>query len=121
RLLPRPPHPAAAAARLALVRLLIPTPAPVAASLAATGAAFSAAHGPMIASTLTLVAQLAALALPAMPAQPTPQETPPVLAFPEPGLDDPAAFEGYRTRFHRDAAGNVVQIYLDAKSGRVVH
>jgi hypothetical protein len=75
----------------------------------------------MIASTLTLVAQLAALALPAMPAQPTPQETPPVLAFPEPGLDDPAAFEGYRTRFHRDAAGNVVQIYLDAKSGRVVH
>jgi hypothetical protein len=49
-----------------------------------------------------------------------PQE-PPVLAFPEPGLDDPASFQGYQTRFHRDAAGNVVQIYLDARSGRVVH
>jgi len=46
---------------------------------------------------------------------------PPVLEFPEPGLDDAAAYADYRTRFHRDAAGNAVQVYLDARSGRVVH
>jgi hypothetical protein len=45
----------------------------------------------------------------------------PYVAFPEPGLDDPAAYEGYTTRVYRDVAGNAVQIYLDAKSGRVVH
>ena len=45
----------------------------------------------------------------------------PVLAFPEPGLDDPAAYQGYQTRFFRDTKGNVVQIYLDARSGRVVN
>jgi len=44
----------------------------------------------------------------------------PVLGFPEQGLDDPAAYQGYQTRFFRDAKGNVVQIYLDARSGRVV-
>jgi hypothetical protein len=44
----------------------------------------------------------------------------PVLAFPEPGLDDPAAYQGYQTRFFRDATGNTVQVYLDARSGRVV-
>ena len=48
-------------------------------------------------------------------------QTPPYVAFPEPGLDDPAAYEGYTTRVYRDAAGNAVQIYIDAKSGRVVH
>ena len=46
---------------------------------------------------------------------------PPYVAFPEAGLDDPAAYEGYETRFYRDARGNAVQVYLDAKSGRVVH
>ncbi|MEA2705717.1 MAG: hypothetical protein QOH22_505, partial [Gemmatimonadaceae bacterium] len=45
----------------------------------------------------------------------------PVLAFPEPGLDDPAAYQGYQTRFFRDSKGNVVQIYLDARRGRVVN
>ncbi len=45
----------------------------------------------------------------------------PVLEFPEPGLDDPSAYEGYTTRFFRDAARNAFQIYLDARSGRVVH
>lgn len=45
----------------------------------------------------------------------------PYVAFPEPGLDDPAAYEGYTTRVYRDAAGNPVQIYLDRKTGRVVH
>src|SRR5215210_3093702 len=44
----------------------------------------------------------------------------PVLAFPEIGLDDPAAYQGYQTRFFRDTKGNVVQVYLDARTGRVV-
>ena len=60
------------------------------------------------------IALLAQLAAPA-------QQIVPVLSFPEPGLDDSAAYEGYRTRFFRDAAGNTVQIYLDAREGRVVH
>jgi hypothetical protein len=45
----------------------------------------------------------------------------PVLAFPEAGLDDTAAYQGYQTRLFRDAAGNTVQVYLDARQGRVVH
>ena len=45
----------------------------------------------------------------------------PILGFPEAGLDDPAAYQGYQTRFYRDTKGNVVQIYLDARSGRVVN
>ena len=43
------------------------------------------------------------------------------LSFPEPGLDDPAAYEGYGTRFYRDAAGNTLQIYVKASDGRVVN
>ena len=58
-----------------------------------------------------LVAQLAAPAV----------RTLPVLAFPERGLDDSAAYLGYQTRLFRDAAGNTVQIYLDARADRVVH
>ena len=51
-----------------------------------------------------------------------PQDTvPPVLWFPEPGLDDAAAYQGYETRLYRDTRGNVVQIYLDRRAGRVVH
>ncbi|MGH7663553.1 MAG: hypothetical protein ACRENI_04555 [Gemmatimonadaceae bacterium] len=49
------------------------------------------------------------------------QQRLPVLAFPEPGLDDSAAYQGYQTRFFRDATGNTVQIYLDRRDGRVVH
>jgi hypothetical protein len=45
----------------------------------------------------------------------------PVLEAPEAGLDDPAAYEGYATRFFRDSEGNTFQIYLDNRSGRVVH
>jgi hypothetical protein len=45
----------------------------------------------------------------------------PYVAFPEAGLDDPAAYEGYQTRLYRDARGNAIQIYLDRTSGRVVH
>jgi hypothetical protein len=46
---------------------------------------------------------------------------PPYVAFPEPGLDDPAAYAGYTTRVYRDSRRNSVQIYIDAKTGRVVH
>jgi hypothetical protein len=60
---------------------------------------------------LALFAQLAAPAA----------KTLPVLAFPERGLDDSAAYQGYQTRLFRDAAGNTVQIYLDARADRVVH
>jgi hypothetical protein len=59
----------------------------------------------------------AALLLQALAPQ---QQTPPVLEFPEAGLDDPAAYEGYRTRFFRDAHGNAFQVYLNQRSGRVV-
>src|SRR2546429_7068625 len=45
----------------------------------------------------------------------------PYLAFPEPGLDDPAAYEGYETRVYRDASGNAFQVYLNRSKGRVVH
>ena len=45
----------------------------------------------------------------------------PVLEFPEAGLDDPAAYKGYATRFFRDSHGNAFQIYLDNRAGRVVH
>ncbi|HEX6940593.1 MAG TPA: hypothetical protein VF158_14345 [Longimicrobiales bacterium] len=50
-----------------------------------------------------------------------PRQVEPVLEFPEAGLDDSAAYGGYRTRFYRDAAGNAFQVYIDARSGRVVH
>ena len=68
---------------------------------------------------------LAALLQGAPPARPaTPnvaaRRVTPVLAFPEPGLDDTAAYQGYETRLYRDAANNTVQIYLDRRSGRVV-
>ncbi len=45
----------------------------------------------------------------------------PYLAFPEQGLDDPAAYHGYQTRVYRDASGNAFQVYLNENSGRVVH
>ena len=64
---------------------------------------------------VVLLAQLAA------PLHAPLRSTLPVLAFPQGGLDDPAAYEGYRTRLFRDAAGNTVQIYLDARAQRVVH
>ncbi len=48
-------------------------------------------------------------------------QTAPVLAFPEPGLDDSSAYQGYQTRFYRDSRKNTVQIYLQPRAGRVVH
>lgn len=43
-----------------------------------------------------------------------------MLAFPEAGLDDPSAYQGYRTRLFRDSRDNTFQIYVD-RDGRVVH
>ncbi len=50
-----------------------------------------------------------------------PPESPPRLAFPEAGLDDPAAYQGYQTRLFRDGALNTVQLYIDQRAARVVH
>ncbi len=55
------------------------------------------------------------------PAVDAARRVPPVLVFPEPGMDDPEAYAGYQTRLYRDTAGNVVQVYIDRYSGRVVH
>ena len=63
----------------------------------------------MISIAFAVVAQLAA------------SRALPVLSFPERGLDDSAAYQGYQTRLFRDAAGNTVQIYLDERAHRVVH
>jgi len=49
------------------------------------------------------------------------RETAPVLQFPTAGLDDPAAYEGYTARLYRDSRGNSVEIYIEAKTGRLVH
>src|SRR6266545_2996304 len=51
----------------------------------------------------------------------SPREAPPVLEFPTRGLDDSAAYDGYTARVYRDSRGNSVEIYHDAKTGRVVH
>ena len=56
------------------------------------------------------------LALVQVPTQAGP--VPPVLAFPEPGVDDPAAYRGYQTRFYRDSRRNTVQIYLEPRAAR---
>ena len=68
----------------------------------------------MTLSATVLIGILAQLAVPA-------RQSMPVLAFPEPGIDDTAAYQGYQTRFFRDAAGNTVQIYIHGGDGRVVH
>jgi hypothetical protein len=47
-------------------------------------------------------------------------QTEPVLSFPEAGLDDPSAYQGYQTRFYRDSKRNAVQIYLEPEAGRIV-
>lgn len=49
------------------------------------------------------------------------QRAAPVLEFPTPGLDDSAAYEGYHARVYRDSRGNAVEIYIEGKTGRVVH
>src|SRR3979411_1728874 len=62
-----------------------------------------------------------ALSIPSRPTSAQTRTVQPVLAFPEAGLDEAAAYQGYQTRFFRDTKGNVVQIYLDARRGRVVN
>src|ERR1700704_4410335 len=52
---------------------------------------------------------------------PRADRVPPYLAFPEPGLDDPAAYEGYATRVYQDASANAFQVYLKGNTGRVVN
>ncbi len=52
---------------------------------------------------------------------PPPREAVPVLQFPESGLDDSAAYEGYQARLYRDSRGNTVEIYIDGKTGRIVN
>ena len=47
--------------------------------------------------------------------------TKPVLSFPQRGLDEAAAYQGYQTRLYKDAAGNTVQVYIDQRTARVVH
>lgn len=49
-----------------------------------------------------------------------PKPTLPVLDFPERGLDDTAAYQGYQTRFYRDSKQNTVQVYLEPRGSRVV-
>ncbi len=46
---------------------------------------------------------------------------PPYLAFPQAGLDDPAAYEGYQTRVYQDAAKNALQVYWKGSTGRIVN
>src|SRR5947207_9822888 len=60
------------------------------------------------------------LAMQAAPAT-APRERAPVLQFPTIGLDDSAAYEGYTARVFRDSRGNSVEIYIEGKTGRVVH
>src|SRR4051812_13801496 len=49
------------------------------------------------------------------------RETSPVLQFPTAGLDDSIAYEGYTARLYHDARGNSVEIYIEGKTGRIVH
>src|SRR5881398_2189067 len=51
----------------------------------------------------------------------TQHTVPPYLAFPDPGLDEPAAYEGYATRVYQDASHNGFQVYLKGNTGRVVN
>jgi hypothetical protein len=50
----------------------------------------------------------------------SPDSVLPVVAYPEAGLDDAAAYAGYTTRVYRDARGNAFQVYLNVRAGRVV-
>ena len=46
---------------------------------------------------------------------------PPVLNFPEPGMDDPARYKDFVTRFYRDSSKNAIEIYLNRATGRAVN
>src|SRR3989454_11113822 len=61
---------------------------------------------------------LAALAL--CPPAGAPDTVPPYVSFPDPALDDPAAYQGYQPRIYRDPRRNAFQVYLNGRTGRVV-
>jgi hypothetical protein len=65
----------------------------------------------MLLPALAIAAQLAAAPTPA-PVQ---------IAFPDPALDDSAAYPGYRARLYRDADRNTLHIYVNSAERRVVH
>lgn len=67
-----------------------------------------------------ILAVMVAALLQGSPVPNAPRRVAPSLTFPEAGLDDTAAYQGYETRLYRDAAHNTVQVYLDRRSGRVV-
>ena len=71
---------------------------------------------------VSAIALLFAASLQTVPSEPDagPRRVRPVLVLPAGILDDTAAYESYRTRFHRDVAGNVVQGYEDRRADRVV-
>src|SRR5215212_562871 len=68
--------------------------------------------------TVFLALTILAQALPAAAPRHQVRTVLPVLAFPEPGVDDPAAYRGYQTRFYRDSHRNTVQIYLEPRAAR---
>src|SRR5215212_1410116 len=70
--------------------------------------------------TVFLALTILAQALPAAAPRHQVRTVLPVLAFPEPGLDDTAAYQGYQTRFYRDSRNNTVQIYLQPQTSRAV-
>src|SRR4051812_28447131 len=76
-------------------------------------------EGGEIMSVLALLQVAAIGIMPQMAA--TARHASAVLEFPQQGLDDSASYQGYRTRFYRDSKGNALQIYVDARSGRVVN
>lgn len=45
----------------------------------------------------------------------------PIIELPDLRIDNPAAYQGYTTRFYRDTGGNTIQIALDNNTGRIVH
>ena len=49
------------------------------------------------------------------------QTKPPVLEFPQVGLDDFSTYKGYTTRFFKDSEGSTIQISLNENNGRIVH
>jgi hypothetical protein len=45
----------------------------------------------------------------------------PMVEFPQFGIDDPAVYSGYVTRFYKDIKGNTTQVTIDSKNKRVTN
>ena len=71
--------------------------------------------------TFTLLLLMIILHLPDTQGIVSAQEAPPVLEFPQSGLDDTSTYRGYTTRFFKDSEGNTLQISLNRNNGRVVN